>query len=131
MEVDGEEDDTKESHIRIFHPFHPDYLPNELISKLFSFLDNKSHGDLETCNKRMLIISRNPSSNLFLGGTLDTCLSSMDESGHLLLGRCPTLRWALSLKERDTLEDIMAKAHQFKRVKRLCLLGDNALPENN
>ncbi len=69
MDVDGDEplDSPKKENKPIFSPFHENYFPTDLISQIFTYLDSRSHGNLETCNKRLLIISRNPSSNLFFG----------------------------------------------------------------
>ncbi len=106
----------------IVHFFDDGYFPTELISKLFTYLDSRSHGYLENCNKRLLIISRNPSSNLFLGCHFEGGFYRSDYSTHPLL--CPSIQFALKVKVQDPLERIKATTHRFEQLKRLTLCND-------
>ncbi len=99
----------------IFQPFDDNYTPKDLVSQIYPYLDYKSHGALETCNKRLLIISRNPSSNLFLGYRFDRNSS-----------KCSTAQWVGTVKEADPLHYIMEKTHRFKHLKRLCVYNTDS-----
>ncbi len=115
--------------IRIFEPFHPDYIPSELVSNIFTFMDAKSHGEFETCNKRLLIISRNPSSNLYFGDDFENYAYAYENLGPY---ECPAVQWAGRLKATDNFGHIMSKAHRFRLLKglSLCLYVDGEVFEN-
>ncbi len=53
--------------IKIARPFDDNNFPDDLIISLFNYLDHKSHVSFANVSKRMLIISRNPSSLLKFG----------------------------------------------------------------
>ncbi len=48
----------KEEPKKPFEPFQETYIPSDLISEIYKYLDSISHGSFETCNKRLLIIWR-------------------------------------------------------------------------
>ncbi len=107
-----------------FQPLSEMVTPKDLISKFFTYLDAGSHAALETCNKLLLIISRNPSSTLVLGRTFEGffCFMKMYSSPSC----CPSMQWVLNLNPKQCLEGIMTAAHRFRHLRKLSVFGDEA-----
>ncbi len=99
-------------------PFNEDYMPTELIIDMFHFLDSRSHGSFETCNKRLSVISRNPSSNLSLGCHFEGASYEVDSA------ICPSFQFCLGINSDEPLCRSMAKGHRYKRLKKLTLFPD-------
>jgi len=53
-------------------PFDTDCLPTDLVSKMYSYLDHKSHICVEKCNVRLCKIGRLPQSNLYFGSHFES-----------------------------------------------------------
>ncbi len=97
------------------------HKPTDLIIQLFIYSNSRSHRNLETRNQRLLIISRNPSSNLFLGCHFEGLFYSDEYEGKPQL--CPAMQWISRLNNEVHLERIMAKTHRFKRLRKLSIFN--------
>ncbi len=109
---------------QVINFFDDDYLPTELVSKIFTYLVSRSHGSFETCNERLLIISRNPSSNVSLGCHFEGRFYRSDYLENLTL--CPSIQLALRRTSDEPLEQIMATTHRFRHLKRLTLCNEDS-----
>ena len=58
--------DPKPAQSAIFMPFDDDYMTDDLIPYIYTFLDSISHFNLEKTDKRLCVIGRFPHSNLYI-----------------------------------------------------------------
>ncbi len=107
----------------LFQPFRdpPQGIPTELISKLFNYLEHKSHVSFANVSKKMFIISRNPSSLLKFGLPFEgTFYDAMPRPRNVLI----SLKLSKCLSPNSSLDAIISRCHNFKKLTHLAVAGD-------